>query len=297
MTIENKPPHIPAWMQSIDRRAAGIPGILYTAIQQFFITRATEASASIAYYFLFSLFPLLIFLVVIGSFFLEEREVNHEILIWLTHFFPAASDFIEQNLDVVIAQRRSAGITAIVGLMWAGSGAFNILARNIDRAWRTAHPRNFFGTRMVAFAMISAMVILLFVSLFFSTTVSLLPLAGAWLDGLITEQNALTAFLRNTLFPVILTLLMFTSLYRWIPSSRVRWVEALWGGVVATIGWRLAGAGFGWYLTSGLSNFQVVYGSLGTVIVLLLWVFISSLITLFGAHLSAAIAHHRRTML
>ncbi len=294
MTIERTAPPLPRWIQWLDRRAAGIPGILFTAIWQFFATRAVEASASIAYYFLFSLFPLLIFLVVVGSYFLEEGEVKHEIVIWLTNFFPTASDFIEQNLDVIIAQRRSAGITAVIGLLWAGSGAFNVLARNIDRAWFTARPRSFVSTRLVAFAMISVLVMLLFVSLFLSTAVSLLPLAERWLDGLVTDHNPLLAFLRTTLSPLLLTLLMFTSLYRWIPNADVHWSEAFWGGVVATLGWRLAISGFGWYLTSGLTNFQVVYGSLGTVIVLLLWIFISSLITLFGAHLSAAIAYHRR---
>ena len=294
MTIERQIPPLPRWIARLDRHTAGVPGILFTAVQQFAATRATEASASIAYYFLFSLFPLLIFLVVVGSFFLEEGEVKHEIVIWLTNFFPTAADFIEQNLDVIIAQRRSAGITAVIGLMWAGSGAFNVLARNIDRAWLTARPRGFVGTRLVAFAMISVLVMLLFVSLFFSTAVSLLPLAGRWLDGLVTDRNLLLTLLRTALFPLLPPLLMFTSLYRWIPNADVHWSEALWGGMIATLGWRLAIAGFGWYLTSGLTNFQVVYGSLGTVVVLMLWIFISSLITLFGAHLSAAIAYHRR---
>lgn len=293
MPIEHPLPTLPRWVQWLDRRAAGIPGILYTAVWQFSATRAVEASASIAYYFLFSLFPLLIFMVVVGSYFLEEAEVKREITIWLTNFFPAASDFIEQNLDVIITQRRSAGITAVVGLLWAGSGAFNVLARNIDRAWLTARPRSFVGTRLVAFAMISVLVMLLFVSLFLSSAVTLLPLAEFWLDGLITNHNPVLAFLRSTLFPLVLTLLMFSSLYRWIPNTDVRWSDALWGGAFATLGWRLALAGFGWYLTSGLSNFQLVYGSLGTVVVLLLWIFISSLITLFGAHLTAAIAFRR----
>lgn len=206
MPTDHPLPPLPRWVQRLDRHTAGIPGILFTAVWQFSTTRAVEASASIAYYFLFSLFPLLIFMVVVGSYFLEEAEVQHEITIWLTNLFPAASDFIEQNLIIIITQRRSAGITAIIGLMWAGSGAFNVLARNIDRAWVTARRRSFVGTRLVAFAMISVLVMLLFVSLFFSTAITLLPLTEVWLDGIIFTRSPLLAFLRTALFPLLLTL-------------------------------------------------------------------------------------------
>jgi len=285
-------PQFPRWLRGIDRRLGNIPLILWIAIRQFVTNRAIEASASIAFFFLFSLFPLLIFLVVIGSFFLQEAAVKQEIMTGLTNVFPTAADFIQQNIEVVIAQRRPAGITAIIGLLWSGTSAFNVLARNINRAWHSAPPRGILQSRLVALIMVSVLVALLFVSLFFSTAVTLLPLAGDLINGLGTH-NPVLDILRNTVFPTLLTLLMFGSLYRWIPRADVRWRDALWGGVVATLGWRLAIVGFGWYLTSGLSNFQVIYGSLGTVVALLLWVYISSLITLFGAHLCAAVAHRR----
>ena len=56
----------------------------------------------------------------------------------------------------------------------------------------------------------------------------------------------------------------------------------------------IATDGFSWYLSSGIVRYELVYGSLGTVVALMLWIYIGVLITLFGAHLSAAVARHRR---
>ena len=64
--------------------------------------------------------------------------------------------------------------------------------------------------------------------------------------------------------------------------------------LVAASAWEVTKSAFGWFLSSGLVRHQLVYGSLGTVVALMLWIYLSSLITLFGAHLSAAITHHNR---
>jgi membrane protein len=63
----------------------------------------------------------------------------------------------------------------------------------------------------------------------------------------------------------------------------------MWGALTASLGWKAATAGFTWYLRSGFGRYQVVYGSLGAIVALLFLLFIVAIITLFGAHLSAAI--------
>ncbi|HKJ39496.1 MAG TPA: YhjD/YihY/BrkB family envelope integrity protein, partial [Anaerolineales bacterium] len=78
-------------------------------------------------------------------------------------------------------------------------------------------------------------------------------------------------------------------LYRWAPATNVRWSATFWGALAASVLWRAATAGFGWYVSSGLGRYQLVYGSLGAIVALLFLIYIVSSITLFGAHLSAAI--------
>jgi membrane protein len=83
-------------------------------------------------------------------------------------------------------------------------------------------------------------------------------------------------------------------LYYWIPKTKVQWREALWGALVASLASEIVTTGFTWYLGSGLSNYNMVYGPLGAIVALLTWIYVLSLIILFGAHLGAAIAQQNR---
>jgi membrane protein len=94
--------------------------------------------------------------------------------------------------------------------------------------------------------------------------------------------------------PWLVAFLIFLNLYRWLPNTPVRWAEAFWGAVFATIAWEATTLAFSWYLNSGLARFELLYGSLGTSVAFLLWVYLSATITLFGAHISAAIAQTTR---
>ena len=100
-----------------------------------------------------------------------------------------------------------------------------------------------------------------------------------------------------TLLSVVPRLLVFFALlglYHWVPNVRVRWSEAFWGALVAAPAGKVATNGFTWYLSSGLVRFELLYGSLGTVVVLMLWMFIGTIVVLFGAHLSAAVGRWDR---
>jgi membrane protein len=83
--------------------------------------------------------------------------------------------------------------------------------------------------------------------------------------------------------------LVFLTLYHWIPTLRVRWSATFWGALIASLTWKAITAGFSWYLDSSFGQYQLIYGSLGAIVAFLFLIYIISLITLFGAHLSAAI--------
>ena len=94
--------------------------------------------------------------------------------------------------------------------------------------------------------------------------------------------------------PALVAFVVFLNLYRWVPNTTVGWSEAAWGAGFATLTWEAAKRGFSWYVRSDLVRYRLVYGSLGAVVALLLWIYLSSWVLLFGAHLSAAIARSRR---
>jgi membrane protein len=86
---------------------------------------------------------------------------------------------------------------------------------------------------------------------------------------------------------------VFFVLYRWVPTTRVKMSEAAWGALVVTVLWSVTGLLFSWYLGSGLASYNLLYGSLAALAVLMLWFYLNSLILLFGAHLCASIAKWR----
>ena len=126
-----------------------------------------------------------------------------------------------------------------------------------------------------------------------STTVgNLLPRLQVPLGGGVSVYETPLWIVSSILIPWLLAAVTFLGLYRWVPNAQVRWPAALWGALVAASAWEVAANAFTWFLGSGLVQYELVYGSLGTVVALMLWIYVGSLITLFGAHLSAAIAQH-----
>jgi membrane protein len=123
---------------------------------------------------------------------------------------------------------------------------------------------------------------------------NLLPQFSVPLLGDISIYTTLLWRIASRVIPWLFIFAMFLFLYRWVPNTEVTWSEANWGALVAASAWEAGRAGFAWYLSSGLAKYQLIYGSLGAVVALMLWIYLSGLITLFGAHLCATIAQHYR---
>jgi membrane protein len=251
--------------------------------------RAAEAAASMAYYGFFSLFPLLLVTVVVVSTVLENVLSQEQVLEALLQAIPFSSSLIEENIQQVLNARRSVGLIGLLGLAWSAIGVFTVLMRNINRAWPNTKMRNFLKMRLMAFVMLVALIAGLISLFVFNTVMKFLP---PDLND-VAEKASSTQF-----FPYLLNgLLLFATLlvlYWWLPRTKVRWAEAAWGAMVSSICISAITSGFAWYLQSGLSNYNLVYGSLGAIVALLFWIYLLSLIIFAGAHLSAAIAHCKR---
>jgi membrane protein len=297
------------WADGFSR---GSLGISTQALRSFTEARASEAAAAIAYYALFSLFPLLIILVVASSSLLQNQNVQVQIINLVSEVLPPgeelareslqrilelgslppAQEILKENVQQVMKLRIPVGIVAAVGLLWASTSVFTALALNIDRAWRGAARRNYLKWRLLGLAMAGGLMAgLLVVSLFLAGLFGLLsripggnaPIYEAWFLKALSD-----------LVPMLLVFLISFVLYLWAPNTDVKRSEAGWGALVATIGWTVSKMAFSWYLEIWLARHQLVYGSLGTVVALMLWVYLSGMIVLYGAHLSAAIGQRRR---
>ena len=278
--------HVKELYQNINHLSGERLDIIRNAIESFSETRAADSAASLAYYALFSLFPLLLLFIAVGSYFLDSAQIYETVTQLAQQVIPISSRIIDENLREVLEQRETIGIIGLVTLLWSASGVFTNLAYNINLAWPRARRYSFLQKRLMGVRIIAGLSGLLILAIIFDwishlllflhiTNVSFYDLSlwrlfsrvGSWL----------------TIF------LLFFALYRWVPITYVRWRSSFWGALFASSAWKIATTGFAWYVTSGFGRYQLVYGSLGAVVALLFLIYLIAMITLFGAHLSAAI--------
>ncbi|MBE9523584.1 MAG: YihY/virulence factor BrkB family protein [Chloroflexi bacterium] len=253
--------------------------------------RAAESAAGMAFYSFFSLFPLLLILVSFGGSFLESSQAQTQVLEFLLRIFPFSGDVIEGNIQEVLRVRSSVNALSTIMLLWSGSGAFAAFTRSINRAWPRAKRRPFVIRRLMALGAVIVLVVGLSLLLPLITLTHLLPS---------NLNDAFHALAQMRFISQILVWVLFfltsTMLYRWIPNIEVTSDEAIWGGLTASIGSAAATGGFTWFLKSGLVSYNLVYGSLGAIVALMAWIYLLSIIILFGAYLSAAIAEQKIEM-
>jgi membrane protein len=265
--------------RELHQRVSEVWDVLRIAFRHMGERRSAEAAASMAFFSFFSLFPLLLVLVAVGSSIIESSQAQDLVLDLVLRVFPFSGETIKENIRKVLSVRSSVGLIGLAGLTWSATGAFSVLTRNINQAWPNTSPRNFLRIRLIAFGMLATLVGLLATLLVANPVMRLLPRV---VSDAAAKAASLQFFDHFILWLSLFVTLVF--LYYWIPTTSVRWSE-------------ITTSGFIWYLGSGLSNYNLVYGPLGAIVALLTWIYILSLIILFGAHFGAAIAQKSRELI
>jgi membrane protein len=237
----------------------------------------TKQAAALAFYGLFSIFPLLLFLVNISSLLISSETSRDRIDAYIYHVFPLVSDDLIMLIDQTITARGSIGLISAVGLLWSGSSIFSSLETTLSRIWGT-EPRSYLRRR--GLAAISVLVLgIAFIASFF-----LGPLTSWLFDGIFFAYRQ---FLVSILEIIIVTIAVLL-LYRIFPNEYVRWAPAFLGALISAILIVLVKYLFGFYVNLVISNYGLVYGSLAWFLALALWVYIISVLLLMGAEFAAA---------
>ena len=289
----NVQPKLRRILERIDSLSGRAPSILARALSSFTSAHAADAAAGTAYYALFSLFPLLLVLIVGGSFFLDTQRVYEQAVRLVTDMFPASGTLIEENLRTVMDLRGPVGAIGLVAALWSATGVFAVLARNVNRAWPNARARSFVASRWLALRSVGVLGALLALSLLSSAMRRFLPRLEIPLWGGISLYETWIWQVASRLVPWGFSFVLFFAVYSLVPNATVPVSAASWAALFAAIAWQLAYALFSWYVRSGLIEYELIYGSLGTIVALMFWIYLSSWIVFFGAHLSAAIASRR----
>lgn len=275
------------YFDQVNRRTFGIPGMIRYGIDRFTEMRGVEGSASIAFFTVFGLPPLLIVIVTVASFYLEIPDVQALLIQIVEENVPIPADIVINFMNEILKQRSAVGIIGLIGFAWAASGVLMTLSANINRAWPTAKMRNVLERRLIAFIMIFAFILFIVLTSILSTAVTFL--SQIRLTNL--PINPSFGFLSDWLL-FFLRFILFLALYYFVPKTRVKKRAAFWGAVFASIAWEITSLGFTWYFQSGLANYNVLYGSLGTLVALMFWIYLDCLILVMGAYFSAAVVNH-----
>ena len=274
----------------LNKRLGGSLGVLRHALNNFNLVHAAEASASLAYYGLFSIFPLLLAVVSIGSIFLEGELVKVELLEIITQWIPVSADAVNSQVTTVLNLRGPVTVVAIISLLWSGSNVFEKV--NVNRAFPQGSRPGFFKSRGMALLIIVVMILLFGTSLLISTVVEIFPAAENALFGkLISSARAWIEVLQ--IAPLVLKFFLFLAVYSWIPqSASILFKARLIGALVTAVLWELSSRLLGWAISSGFTNYEIIYGSLASIMALMFWLYLSSYILFFGAHLVHALDTH-----
>ncbi len=280
-----------------DSASRGWLGVLRRTIDRFTATRGPQAAAALSYYSLFSLFPLAVLLITALGFLIDPEAARQLTGVVIQRILPDAEgieEFVFDVLDSIFASRGQVTLISLVALLWAASGVFTNLTFNIDLAWSENGRPNLFTARLIGLLMVVVVYVGLIVLLLSSATLgmlSMLPVAlMRWLG--FSGQIAQVWSVRS--IPLIISVIVFFGLYKWVPRVQVPWRIALGGALFAALATQVLNLGFTWYLSSGLARYERLYGPLTTIIVLLFWFYLTVLIILIGAHFCAAMTHRRK---
>ena len=263
--------------------------VLYLTADRFGTQQLPTFAAAISFQVFVSLFPLIGFVTAIAAFLIEPDELVRVVAEQSEDLAPGAEAFLESTLPSMAAVRESVGLISLVALLWTGSNLFGALRRGLDAATGATRRRTFVQGRALDLATTMATGGLLGASVTLTAVLTFVQqselLGGdspfAWVGWLLRGLGVL--------LPVLFATGVFGLMYHLVPAERLAWRPALAGGVVGAVGFEIGKNAFVWY-TANFGSFNAIYGPIATIVMLLIWLYFSSMIFLAGAAFGSAVA-------
>jgi membrane protein len=273
-------------------------GFLKQVAREFSEDDCPRMAAALAYYTAFSLAPLMILLVLLAGVFFDPQDVEGRIESQVASVVgdDGAMQIKETLRNASKPDAGSvAGILSAVALLFGASGVVMQLQKALNDAWEVKpDPEqggiwNFVTKRLFSFGMILGLAFILIVSLALSTVISALDSQlVAILPGQLGEGAASAVDI--TLSLVVLTLL-FAAIFKVLPDAQVKWKDVLIGALITAVLFVVGKFAMGMYL--GSKNMETTFGAAGSLALILLWVYYSGMVLLFGAEFTQVWAKRR----
>ena len=247
-------------------------------------------AAQLAYYFLFALFPFVLFLTTLLGF-LPVTDFLGSILSLLSNLMPAeALTLVQENIHTLVTQQRTGLLSlGILMALWTSSSAIVAIMDNLNRAYGVQEGRplwKVWGTALLLVLGLSFLLITAGVLLVFG------PQLGSFLAHRIGLGHVFAMIWSILRWPVMLFFLVFAiaNIYYFAPDVEQKWKWITPGSVFAILTWLLTSLGFSYYV-GHFGSYNKIYGSIGTFIVLLTWMYLVGFVLLIGGEINANIEH------
>jgi membrane protein len=243
-------------------------------------------AAQMAFFFLFALFPFLLFLTTLLAY-LPVPNLLQMLMRILGSFVPGeVLSLVEENLRALVSEQKGGLLSiGVLLLLWTASNAVTVVITALNDTFESKERRPYWKVRGIS--------VLLVIGLSFFVIVSLLllifgPHIGAWIASLASLGNAFTLVWNILRWPLIFCLMVtaLSALYRFAPVLRLSWHEIVPGAVAATGAWVAVSLAFSFYVNN-FGSYNKTYGSIGAVIALLVWMYVSGFVILLGGEINA----------
>ncbi|MFC4075355.1 YihY/virulence factor BrkB family protein [Salinithrix halophila] len=250
-----------------------------------------DLAAALAYYFLLSIFPLLIFIVSLLPYFSIDPD---EAIRFVKEMVPrTAAESIDEPIREILSQRKGGLLSfSLLATLWIASNGVSAMIRMLNIAYQVEESRNIIRARLLSLALTVGIVLVFAVML-------TLQVFGKLLFGYLDSALPLSVGTELLFGPlrwaaaVVVTVLVLIAIYQIAPNMRLPLREVVGGAIAATLGWHLISLGFSYYVNH-FNNYSGTYGSLGGIIVLMVWFYLTALILIMGGVINAAVHQHRK---
>jgi len=253
----------------------------------------TGLGSQLAFFFLLSMFPLLIFLITLLPYLnLDESQV----FLFVREYAPdSVYQLIKSTIDEIL-KNRNGGLLSIglLATIWSASKGMNALTKALNRSYFVEETRSFLVARGMSVLFTIALIGVLVVAL-------VLPVFGQQIGTLLFSYFGLEeGFMKlwgslRWILPPILIFVVFSATYWAVPNMKIHLKSVFPGALFATVGWIVTSLAFSFYV-GNYANYSKTYGSIGAIIVLMLWLYFSAIILMLGGQLNAVLTERKQAI-
>jgi membrane protein len=216
------------------------------------------------------------------GFLYSSPEEQAEVIEGIVKVIPVSGDYLAHMVDEVTTARGTLGALAVIGLLWSGTAVFSAVRKGINHAWHIGLPHYFLLERAIDLLMLLGVAAFAFIQVAFTTNV----LGLAELASGATGSGAWVVLrLGYELLSLAVVVAALALLYRFVPNTTVAWRDIWPGAVVGATVFQAVRMVFTW-LISSFGNLNLVYGSLGALMAVLVWAYLSAMAILLGAQVA-----------